>query len=237
MLNENLNHQLSMFDYQHLIVLSFFIIVIVLFYIFKDKISSKQFETRFRISLALFLLIFETLFHIWILSRGSYSLSMIPFTGYCAFVNLLTIITLLLNKPKWFNYLIYYALTGAFFSLVFVDMSFAFPHFRFFHYFLVHFGFLLASLYYYFTNKIEINYKNLFISTSFVFGYTIIILIVDLIFNQNWFYLFVNPVEEISAFFKVPWYTILWIIANIIFTLIWFSLLKVLYDKKIKKMP
>ncbi|MCK9235043.1 MAG: YwaF family protein [Acholeplasmataceae bacterium] len=225
MLNEKYNHQLSMFDGLHLLTLAFFLVVITLFFLFREKIKSERFEKGFRITLGLSLLIMETLFHIWIFSRGSYSLSMIPLTGFCAMTNWLTIFTLLTNKTQYFKYLIYYAITGAILSLVFVDISFAIPHFRYFHYFFVHFGFLLAALYYYFTNKITITHRDGLHASIALFIYTLLILIADLIVKENWFYLMENPLKELSDAFGLPLYTILWIIAVIIMTATWhFSL-------------
>lgn len=226
MLNENLNGKLEMFNFMHLFTLLVLISIIVLFYIFRNKISNDRFEKVFRIFMGFFLLTFESLFHIWIYSRGSYSLSMIPLTGFCALTNVVTIILLFTNKTKYFKYVIYYALTGALFSLVFVDTPFGFPHFRYFHYFFVHFGFLLTSLYYYFTNRIEVSRKSYIISTIILFIYTQIVLIFDVLLHENWFYLIENPIKEISDALGNPWYTILWMIFNISFNYLWYIIIK-----------
>lgn len=225
MFNENLNNKLEMFDLVHILTLVFLAVILVVFFLFRNKIAHEKFEKVFRITLGLFLLIFETSFHIWVLTRGGYSVGMIPFLGFCASVNLLTIIALLFNKIKMFNYLIYYALTGALFSLVFVDTTFTIPHFRYFHYFGVHFGFLLASLYYYFTKKLVINWRNFATATMILFGYNLVILALDLIFKQNWFYLIENPIPEISTALGAPFYTILWILTILGLMFFWFFML------------
>lgn len=225
MFNENLNNKLEMFDLVHILTLVVFVLIIILFFVFRKKISNDKFAKVFRIALGAFLLVFESSFHIWVLTRGGYGAGMIPLVGFCATVNLLTIIALLFNKIKMFNYLIYYALTGALFSLVFVDTSFTIPHFRFFHYFLVHFGFLLASLYYYFTKKIEVNWRNFLTAVIMLFVYNLVILALDLIFKQNWFYLIENPIPEISNALGAPLYTILWIITILGLLFLWFLIL------------
>lgn len=159
---------------------------------------------------------------------------MIPLTGLCALTNVITIYALLFNKTKLFNYLIYYAMTGSMFALIFVDTTYGIPHFRYFHYFIVHYGFLLASLYYFITNRIQVTFKNYVIASIALFAYTMVILVADIILDVNWFYLFESPVKEISDFFGAPLYTILWIITIIILIFGWYLLLKGIRKLNIK---
>ena len=158
---------------------------------------------------------------------------MLPLTGFCALTNVLTIYALLFHREKLFGYLIYYALTGSMFALIFVDTSYGIPHFRYFHYFIVHFGFLLASLYYLFTQRIQVTKKNFLIAVKMLIIYTLLVLIADSLLNENWFYLFESPVKEISDFFGYPLYTILWMIAIFILTTIWYVILRFLDKRKL----
>ena len=233
MFDEGLNQSLSMFDFLHLITLTFIILMFIIIYIFKNKLSSTKNEKLFRIILGILLLVFELGFHVWIFSKGHYAIDMIPLTGFCAFTNLITVFVLLTNKPQLFNYIIYYALTGSMFALIFVDMSYRIPHFRYFHYFIVHSGFLLASFYYLITNRLTISFKNYFKASLYLFCYTIIVLIVNIILKKNWFYLFENPVKEISEAIGNPWYTILWILTIIILTYLWYLLLNLIKNKNL----
>lgn len=234
MFNEDLNNKLQMFDSLHLGTLTLFVIIVVLLFVFRNKFKSEKFENNFRIILGIYLLVFESTFHIWTISRSAYSIDMIPLTGFCAMTNLLTAYALLSNKTKLFNYIIYFALTGALLSLIFVDTTYVFPHFRFLHYFSVHFGFLLASLYYFAINKIEVNLKNLMKASTVLFIYSLVVLVFDIILDKNWFYLIENPLKEISDVLGSPWYTILWILTITIVTYLWYLLLKCL-NKKLNK--
>lgn len=226
MFNEALNNQLEMFDSVHLTVLVIFTIIIILTFVFRNKLKSERSEKIFRISMGIFLLLTEVSYHIWIITKSAYQIDMLPLTGFCATTHLITVIALLTNKTKLFDYLIYYALTGAILSLVFVDTTFTFPHFRFLHYFFVHFGFLYASLYYYFTNRVDINIKKLHLSVLVVFIHALIILVFDLLLKRNWFYLIANPLKEISDALGLPWYTILWLLTIFALTYGWYGLLK-----------
>ncbi|MDX9691044.1 MAG: TIGR02206 family membrane protein [Acholeplasmataceae bacterium] len=228
MFNEAYNNQLTMFNLLHFITLLGLLTMFICVFMFKDKLIKPKNDALFRYILGCLLLIFEAGYHIWVLSRNSYEIDMIPLTGFCAMTNLLTIYALLFSKHHLFNYIIYYAFTGALFALLFVDTTYGPPHFRYFHYFVVHFGFLLASLYYFVTNRIELKLKNLLIAALSLFTYTIFVLIVDLVLDKNWFYLFESPVKEISDAFGSPWYTILWILSIIILTVIWYVLLRII---------
>lgn len=233
MLNETLNNKLSMFDSLHLATLGVMVLIVSLLYVFRDKIKNERFEKIFRFSMGIFLLVFESLFHIWVLSRNAYGVDMLPLTGFCALTNLLTIFSLLSGKTKNFSYLIYYALTGALLSLVFIDTAYAIPHFRFFHYFFVHFGFFISSLYYFFTNRIDFKPKKVHTATLILFVYSMGVLAFDIALNKNWFFLIENPVSAISDGLGSPWYTILWVMTIALVTYLWYFLLRFIHNKKI----
>lgn len=234
MFNEVYNNQMSMFNMLHIATLISLVLIFICVYLFKDKLNTPKNDIIFRYTLGFTLLIFEVGYHLWVFFGGTYMIDMIPLTGFCAMTNLLTAYALLFNKHKIFSYIIYYAFTGALFALLFVDITYGFPHFRYFHYFIVHYGFLLASLYYFITNRIELNIKNLLIAAISLFSYTIIVLIVNIFTENNWFYLFESPVKEISDAFGSPWYTILWILAIIILTTFWYLLLTMIKKSRIK---
>ncbi len=237
MFNERFNNGLEMFNGLHMITLLFLIAITLVVFYYRDFLVKSKNDRVFRYSLASLLLIFELGYHIWVLTKNEYSYTMIPLTGFCAMTNVLTIYALFFNKTKMFNILIYYAMTGSLFALLFVDTSYGIPHFRYFHYFIVHYGFLLASFYYAFTKKIEINRRNINIASIYLIIYTIIVLVVDLIVGENWFYFLESPVKEISDFFGSPWYTILWIITIYALLNVWYYLLRGItsYSIKVKR--
>lgn len=232
MFNEKYNNQLSMFDLQHLLTLLVMLVIVVLIFMFKNRFTGNRRNDKiFRYSLASFLLVFEVVFHIWTLVNKQYTIDMLPLIGFCAMCNVLTIYYLFTDNRKVANLTIYYACDGAFFSLVFVDISYGIPHFRYFHYFYVHFGFLLAGLYYYATNKLTLSSKNINRASLYLILYTLVLLVLDFVFDKNWFYLKQSPVVEISDFFG-KLYTPLWIVTIALLLRGWYYLLKVFERKK-----
>ena len=213
MFNEKYNNSIEMFDLTHILTLVFMTLVIITLCIFKNHFKKKKNDRIFRYSLASFLLVMEIGWHIWNITLNTYTIDLMPITGLCAIINLLTIIALYTNNRKLISIIFYWAHVGAFFSLVFIDMAYTIPHFRYFHYFFVHFGFLLGNLYYYLTDRLILTRKYINISCIIILSIVLIALPFNLIFDKNYFYLLESPVKEVSDFFGLPWYTICWIIA------------------------
>jgi len=235
MFNESYNNSLEMFGGLHVLTLFFLLIVTIAVYQFRNVISKPKNQKIFLISLGLFLLVFESGFHLWTFFMNEYSYTMIPLTGFCAMTNLLTIFALLANKKRMFNIIVYYAFTGSLFALLFVDTTYGIPHFRYFHYFIVHYGFLLASLYFLFTKQLAITRKNLNLSTLILVVYTFVVFIFNLILKENWFYLFESPVKEISDFFGLPLYSVLWVITIFLLMNIWYYMITSICKFKLHK--
>ncbi len=212
MFDERYSQDLSLFNGLHLITLVVLFTILTLVIIFKDYFKDPKRDRLFRYTLASLLVIAESGFHIWVLYNGGYTYDMIPLTGFCATTNILTIIALFTNNQKLASVSIYYALIGSFFALFFADITYGFPHFRYFSFFIVHFGFLLGNVYLYVQDKLYIRRKYTNITIVLLLSQTVVLLILDLILEKNWFYFIESPVKEISDFFGAPWYTILWIL-------------------------
>ncbi|MCR1808800.1 TMEM164-related integral membrane acyltransferase [Haploplasma modicum] len=236
MFNDKYSIGLEMFNSKHLITLLVLALVTVITVFIARKIDkdSKQ-DKIIRYMLASSLLILEVTYHVWVISRGEYNLGMIPFTGFCALTNLLTIYYLYTNNEKIANMVFFYALTGAFFSLIFIDTTYVFPHFRNVHYFYNHFVFLLSAIYSFVVGRVNMERKIFNKSALYLITYTLIILIFDLILKENWFYLFESPVKEISDFFGKVLYTPLWLLAIYLLMNIWYFLFKFLTKFRDKK--
>lgn len=212
MFDEKYNNDLSIFNTQHLITLIVLYTILILFIIFKDYFKNPKREKIFRYTLASLMVLAEGGFHIWTLNNGGYGWDMIPFTGFCATTNLLTVIALYSDNRKLASISIYYSIVGSFFALFFVDITYGFPHFRYFSFFIVHFGFLLANIHFYIQDKLYINKKYLKLTMILMASQSIVLIILDLLFTKNWFYFIESPVKEVSDLFGQPLYGILWFI-------------------------
>ena len=160
---------MEMFNLAHIITMIVFVGLLILVFVYKNKIiRSKCADLIFRMSLATFALVMEVTFHIWTYVTQGFDLIMLPL-GLCAMTNILTIIALYGNFGKIFRVTYYWALTGGLLSIVFVDMTYMPPHFRFFHFFLIHFYFIVAAIYFIGSGKVTLRTKDLYISSGVLF--------------------------------------------------------------------
>lgn len=233
MFNEKYNNRVEMFDLTHIFTLLFMLLVTILVVRFAVKNKSLKKDKIFRITLASILLMLEVVHAIWKVVKGEFDYTELPIWWFCSTTNFITIYYLYKNDKKVASIAIYYAFTGALFSLIFISMSYGPPHFRYFNYFYVHFGFLLAAIYFLMTKRIQIDLKTFIRSCIYLFSYTIVILIMDIILEANHFYLFESPVKEISDFFGIPLYTIFWLITIFILNTSWYLLISFIQNKKL----
>lgn len=235
MFDEKYSHDLSLFNSLHLITLGALMTILVLYIVFKKYFKDPKREMIFRYLLASLMVLAEGGFHIWSLTNGGYGWDMIPFTGFCATTNLLTVIALYTDNRKIASVSIYYAIVGSFFALLFVDITYGPPHFRFFSFFIVHFGFLLANVHFYIQDKLYVNRKYLTITAVAMSSQSILLIILNLLFQKNWFYFVESPVKDVSDFFGQPWYGILWFVTIVLMVFGIYGLLKTLRKPVLEK--
>ena len=151
---------------------------------------------------------------------------MFPPFGLCAITNLLTIIALFTNCRKIIEVTLYWGLCGAFFSIIFVDISYMPPHFRFFHYFLLHFGFALGGLYFVITGKIHPTRKGVNRSCMILLVHSLVIYALDTMFDKNWLYMRAPAISGLPGFLSGPLYTVLWMLLIAGMINLWYGILK-----------
>lgn len=140
--------------------------------------------------------------------------------------NLLTIIALFTDSRRIIEITLYWGLCGAFFSIVFVDTTYMPPHFRFFHYFLVHFGFALGGLYFVITGKIRPTRKGVNRSCMILLVYSLVIFALDTVFDKNWLYMRAPAISGLPDFLSGPLYTVLWMLLIAGMINLWYGTLK-----------
>lgn len=231
MFNERYNQTFQMFGFAHLIVFALLVLSIYILYLYKDKFSDKG-DKVFRLTLGITMLTLELIYWIWQIVSGTFVLkTMIPL-GLCAMTMWLTSISLITNNKKLIKITLPWSFVGAILSFIVVDLTYVFPHFRFFHYIVNHLLFFLGNLYFLFTRKVEFTYKDLNKSIYTLIALASIILIINFILNTNHMFLIELPdgVKEVFSFVPFPITTILLVIG--IFILIQLFYLTFVYNKK-----
>ena len=222
----------EMFGVSHILYLFFFLLLVLLLYVFKEHLKRKRtWDKKLRWMTALFLLLSEWTFYTWsILSnQGVYDLSLLPL-GLCAMSLYLTVFTLLSNKEKAFKIVYPWAVTGGLMSLFVADMSFNFPHFRFFHFFLNHSLLILVMLYFIWVRGFIIVYKDILHSSLVLFIISMIVFGLNFIIDTNHLFLRALP-DGVDTLFLWMGYP-LWVFAFICLIFFLFNLLYLPFLKK-----
>ncbi len=188
----------EMFSLQHFAAILFFITLIVLMVIFRNKINDKL-DVWLRRSVAVMMVSFELIFYIWTIAKGGFDLSLLPL-GICATSMYFTSYALWTKNEKVFKFIFPWAITGSLLSLIVADLSYAFPHFRYIHYFGNHGFFLLGNLYFLIVLKARFTYKNLMFSSLIIFLYTLVMIPINNLLDTNHLFLRQLPEEVVPLY-------------------------------------
>lgn len=209
MFNNKYNQVFPMFGFGHLILIVVLVLAVLVVYLLKDKFNEKG-DKIFRLTLGITMLTLETTYWIWQIVSGTLVFkTMIPL-GLCAMTMWLTSIALITNNKKLIKITLPWSFIGAILSFIVVDLTFVFPHFRFFHYVINHLLFFVGNLYFLFTKRIEFTYKDLNRSVITLIIVAGLVLIVNFILNTNHMFLRELPdgVKDAFSFAFFPINTI-----------------------------
>jgi hypothetical integral membrane protein (TIGR02206 family) len=189
----------------HLVSLCLVVILFILMFIFKSRISNKV-DLIIRRTTAVLMVLMEWTFYAWSLRDGVFQTSLLPF-GVCAVSMYVTSYALWTKNEKVFQFIFPWAIAGALISLTVADLSYTFPHFRFFHYFGNHSLFLLGNIYMLVVQKFKFNYKDLLKSSLYLFIYAAIMYPINFLLDSNHLFLREVPheVEPMYAFLGSFW--------------------------------
>ena len=141
------NYDFQMFSLSHFVVISIFILVSILIFLFKDKLKAEEWR-YVEFGVAISLIIMETTYHLWMLLNGSWHVSHAIHLELCGISLILTVILLLIRNKLIYEILLFTALLGASQALFTPLLNYDFPHFRFFHFFYTHLMIIWVPLYF-----------------------------------------------------------------------------------------
>ncbi|WHY79458.1 TIGR02206 family membrane protein [Neobacillus sp. WH10] len=141
------NYDFQMFSISHFVVISIFILVSILIFLFRDKLKAEEWRYA-EIGVAISLILMETTYHLWMLLNGSWHVSHAIPLELCSISLILTVILLLTRKKLIYEILLFTSLLGASQALLTPLLHYDFPHFRFFHFFYTHLMIIWVPLYF-----------------------------------------------------------------------------------------
>jgi hypothetical integral membrane protein (TIGR02206 family) len=195
--DEKYQRDFQLFGWLHLLVLALVVGSLVGLYYLRGPLKNPTVGRIFRYTVAILIVVMETVYQVWIASTRGFSWVEFAPLGLCAMIEWITVVALLFDLRGVIKVIIPWAFVGASLSAIVVNMgtSYTFPHFRFFHYFGIHWLFLAANLYYLFTGKFRYTYRSLLRSTAWLAAVSAVVLAIDFATGQNFMFLREWPEE------------------------------------------
>ena len=188
-------HIFKIYSASHIISLLIIVLVIVSsFFLIKRK--SERNRQLFKIILGWCALITQIIYTIWICKNGVFSIKDSLPLNICSVSLILVFLSVIVRKKVVINLLYFWGLPGTVYALLFPNLIFGFPHFRFFEFFIAHAIILWMVLYYLIIEKLDISNSDMIVSYVLTIGYLSAIIFLNEILRSNYLYLRRKPVFE-----------------------------------------
>jgi len=217
-----------LFSPQHLVVIILLVMVNLSFlYIRKipDPAFQRIFRKRFRVTLAILLLANESLWHIWNLVTGQWTIKTMLPLHLCSVFVFLSAYMLLTGNYRVYEFAYFLGIGGALQPILTPYLGiYAFPHFRFFQVFLSHGGIVTAAVYFTLVEGYRPTWKSLGKTILYMNVYMGAVGLINMLIDSN--YLFIAHKPETASLIDVlgpwPWYLLaLEGIGLVLFTLLY----------------
>ncbi|HWO96431.1 MAG TPA: TIGR02206 family membrane protein [Bacillus sp. (in: firmicutes)] len=143
----NKTFDFQMFSGSHFVVMAIFLFNTLVIFL-KRKTFNNQKWRRAEIAVALFLILFEVTYHLWMFENGLWKAGRSLPLELCNIGLILCIILLFTRDKLVFEILFFIAILGASQAIFTPALTYDFPHFRFFHFFLTHMMVVWVTLYF-----------------------------------------------------------------------------------------
>jgi hypothetical integral membrane protein (TIGR02206 family) len=135
-----------LFSISHVMAIIFMLILVILFYKYRNK-CSRTVKEGVRWGLIILMAAGELFFHLWYSLNDLWSLRINLPLQLCSISLYLCIFMLITRSRTSFEIAYFTSMTGAFIAMITPELFFGFPHVRYFQFFLVHTAIVLACLY------------------------------------------------------------------------------------------
>lgn len=214
-----------MFSMAHMSAIVGLLLLIILLFVTKKKWklesrSVRKIERVFAISL----LVMEILYHVWIVQSGRWDWGSSLPLELCSISLLMTIILLWTGNRHLYDFVFYAGIGGALQAIATPVLDLSFPHFRYFHFFYVHFGIVLTAFYFTWVKGYRPTFKGIIKTMAALNLLLPVIFALDVLLQGNYMFLREKPINGslLDLLGPYPWYIIsLEIVAFLIFVCLW----------------
>ncbi|NOV03790.1 YwaF family protein [Paenibacillus planticolens] len=178
----------------HFIIIAILVILAIFMYRFKSIIRNNSTIRKIVISaLLLGLILPEVILYVWYAVEGLWDVKYTLPLELCSISQLLAIFMLLTRSRLLYQIVFFAGIGGALQAMLTPDLDYPFPHFRFFHFFIVHIAIILAPLYMTWIEKYRPTWKSIGITMIFLNILLVIVGSVDYWLKSNYMFLRHKP--------------------------------------------
>ncbi|NUU78474.1 YwaF family protein [Paenibacillus xylanilyticus] len=218
-----------MFSNPHLWAMGSSAMMIILLFLFRNRLRTWPERTRrvMRIALAVFMLGCEVVLQFWYVYGGVWSVRTSLPLELCSLSLLLSAVLLLTRSRLLHSSLLFAGIAGALMAIITPNLGYAYPHFRFIQFFTAHACIILALLYMTWVEQLRPSWRSVAGSMIFVNAAALVVYVVDVLLEANYMFLRHKP-ETASVLDMLGPYP-LYILGEEVLALVMFSLMYVLF--------
>ncbi len=206
----NPNLRFDMFTEMHFVQVLMFTTIFIIFFLVKDRVYNSKYEKQIRYALAGVLIVNEIVLYTIELSAGK---PYLPF-HLCAISYLLTIVLLITNNEKIFNFIFFTGILGGLVSIAFPDFgNGGYDRYRFYEFIIAHSAIVYVPIYYLTNYKYKITFKKMknafIIANTLAFsmmGINYLLRITNFDPEANYMFTMGPPPETQAIFGTFPWH-------------------------------
>lgn len=214
-----------LFSRPHIAAIAVIFTANIMIYIFSTRIKEEKICRRFRLSLALLLILQEISFHVWNIYIGDWSIKYTLPLQLCGISTILSAVMLINNSFYVYEVVYFWGIGGAIQAIMTPEIGvYTYPHYRYFQFFLGHGAIIAACIFMTFVQGYSPKFKSVLKAMAALNIYAAFVAVFNKITGAN--YLFICQKPEVSSIMdylgKWPWYILsLEFVAFAIFTLLY----------------
>ncbi len=222
--NDRSGIKFVLFGYDHLFALFLGAFLLLLIFIFKNKLKKSIFKYKILYGLAGLLIFCEMVLQYWYITVGRWALHFSLPLQLCSIAMITCSIMLITRSYKLFEFNYFAGIGGAIMALLTPELVYGFPHVIFLLFFISHFGIIAASLFMMVTMDYKPSLKSIGRASLWLNVILIPIFIVNASTGANYMFLMRKPgtASLLDLMGPWPWYILVMeALALIVFLLLY----------------
>ncbi|WP_018921565.1 TIGR02206 family membrane protein [Salsuginibacillus kocurii] len=226
---EGTEENFQMFGIDHLLVLVVISFIILCLYILRKSIREKSaLKNAMKVGMAFLLLVMEAFVQLWFWDTGSWDVTYALPLHISSITLFLAVVVLCTRNKLLFELLFFIGFWSALFTLITPDLQrFAFPHVRFFHFFIAHGLILIVPLFMLWVENMRPRANAWWKVWLILNGYALCVFFVNIEIGSNYLYLMSKPAGTTFLDYFGSWPNYLFVLQ--LFILMLFMLWSKLY--------